>query len=120
MSAELPLVDIIGDFNNRLLSISAGYASFDYEPAGMRSVELVKIGIRLNGTPVDILSTVQPRERSLAVGRAWTKKLASLLPRQQFTIAIQAVIGPKTIIAREDISAVRKDVLAKCVNFPHR
>jgi elongation factor 4 len=114
MTADLPLVEIIGDFNDRLLSISAGYASLDYEPAGMRSVELVKIGVRLNGDLVDILSTVQPRSRAEPVGRGWVKKLATLLPRQQFPIAVQAIIGTK-VIAREDISAVRKDVIAKCV-----
>lgn len=113
LSVELPLIEIIGEFNDRLLSLSAGYASLDYEPSGSRPVELVKIGIKLNGEPVDILSTVQPRERADSVGRAWVRRLAEMLPRQQFAVAIQAVVGSK-VIARENVAAMRKDVIAKC------
>lgn len=114
MVTTLPMAEVIGDFNDRLLSISAGYASFDYEAAGRRPVELVKVGVRLNGDLVDILSTVQPRCKAEAVGRQWVTRLASLLPPQQFPIAIQAIIGTR-IIARDTISALRKDVIAKCV-----
>lgn len=117
MTVELPLVEVISDFNDRLLSISAGYASFDYEPIESRPVELLKINIRLNGDPVELLGTVQPSPRAVAIGRSWVRRLANILPRQQFAIAIQAVIGTK-VIARENISAVRKDVIAKCVSFP--
>lgn len=116
LSVELPLVEIIGDFNDRLLSRSAGYASFDYEPCESKPVDLVKIGVRLNGDLVDILGTVQPKVRAEAVGRSWAKKLAKLLPNQQFPVAIQAVIGTK-VIARETIAAMRKDVIAKCVSL---
>lgn len=113
LTVELPLVEIIGDFNDRLLSVSAGYASFDYEPSEGKPVELVKVGIKLNGELVDILSTVQPRIRADAVGRTWVKKLAELLPRQQFAVAVQAVIGNR-VIARDNVAAMRKDVIAKC------
>lgn len=114
MTVDLPLLEIIGDFNDRLLSMSAGYASFDYEPLPSRPVDLVKIGIRLNGELIDFLGSVQPRMRAEGVARSWVKKLAELLPRQQFAVPVQAVIGSK-IIARETVPAMRKDVIAKCV-----
>lgn len=114
ISVILPLVEIIGDFNDRLLSMSAGYASFDYEVIEGRLVELVKVAIRLNGDLVDVLSTVQPKLRAEGVARQLVGKLVKLLPRQQFTVAIQAVIGGK-VIARETLPALRKDVIAKCV-----
>lgn len=117
LTVELPLVEIVSDFNDRLLSCSAGYASFDYEPGESRVVDLVKIGVRLNGDLIDILSTVQPRVRAEAVGRAWARKLAKLLPSQQFPVAVQAVIGTK-VVARETVAAMRKDVIAKCVRIP--
>lgn len=110
-------MEIVGDFNDQLLSCSAGYASFDYEPCESRAVDLVKIGVRLNGDLIDILSTVQPRVRAEAVGRTWARKLAKLLPSQQFPVAVQAVIGTK-VIARETVAAMRKDVIAKCVSTP--
>lgn len=114
MCVCLPLIEIIGGFNDRLLSLSAGYASLDYEPWEYARVALVKVGIRLNGDLVDILSTVQPEARAVSVGRQWAAQLAALLPQQQFAVAVQAVIGTR-VIARETISARRKDVIAKCV-----
>ncbi len=122
LRAKMPLVEIIGSFNDRLMAISAGYATFDYalceDGSGSGEtarVDLVKIGIRVNGDPVDVLASIQPREKAVTVGRRWTAKLAEILPRQQFVIAIQAVIGNK-VVARENISALRKDVTAKCVS----
>lgn len=119
LSVILPLVEIIGDFNDRLLSISAGYASFDYEPIEGRSVELVKVAIRLNGDLVDVLSMVQPKVRADSVARQLVGRLVKLLPRQQFPVAIQALIGGK-VIARETLPALRKDVIAKCVRKERR
>jgi GTP-binding protein LepA len=115
LEARMPLAELIGRFNDRLLSISAGYSSLDYDSTvDMRPVDLVKVGVQLNGEPVDILGGLQPRAKAQAFGRAWARKLAGLLPAQQFAIAVQAVIGTK-VIARETISAMRKDVTAKCV-----
>lgn len=117
LEARMPLAELIGRFNDRLLSITAGYSSLDYDSTvDMRPVDLVKVGIQLNGEPVDILGGLQPRAKAQAFGRAWARKLAGLLPAQQFAIAVQAVIGTK-VIARETISAMRKDVTAKCVRL---
>ena len=113
LAFELPLAEIVFDFYDRLKSISRGYASFDYVPVDYRSSDLVKLDIRLNGDAVDALSSLVHRTKSDYVGRKICKKLKELLPRQQFLIAIQASIGAK-IIARETISALRKDVTAKC------
>lgn len=113
LTFELPLAEIVFDFYDRLKSISRGYASFDYAPTTYRRSELVKMDIRLNGDMVDALSALVHREKAEALGRKICKKLRELLPRQQFVIAIQAAIGAK-IIARETISAMRKDVTAKC------
>ncbi|MEI8321125.1 MAG: translation elongation factor 4 [Alphaproteobacteria bacterium] len=110
---KLPLNEIIFDFYDRLKSISRGYASFDYQIDDYRESDLAKVGILVNGEPVDALSFITHRARSEARGREICERLKELIPRQLFPIAIQAAIGGK-IIARETISAMRKDVTAKC------
>jgi GTP-binding protein LepA len=113
LTFELPLAEIVFDFYDKLKSISRGYASFDYTPIDFRPADLVRLDIKLNGDNVDAMSSLVHRSKSDPFGRRICKKLKELLPKQQFVIAIQAAIGQK-IIARETISAMRKDVTAKC------
>ena len=113
LNFEMPLTEIVFDFYDKLKSQTRGYASFDYHPIGYRESDIVKMEIMLNGDRVDALSALIHRSRAQDFGRKLCEKLKELVPRQQFQIAIQAAIGAK-IIARENISAMRKDVTAKC------
>jgi GTP-binding protein LepA len=109
----MPLGEIIFDFFDQLKSRTRGYASLDYEPAGELASQLVKVDILLQGEPVDAFSSIVHKDKAYAYGNSMTTKLRTLIPRQGFEVPIQAAIGAK-VIARETISAIRKDVLAKC------
>ena len=110
---ELPLGEIIFDFFARLKSSTRGYASLDYEPAGMRRSALVKVDILLSGEPVDAFSSIVHRDKAYEYGKSMVGRLKDLIPRQMFDVPIQAAIGSK-VISRETVKARRKDVLAKC------
>jgi GTP-binding protein LepA len=109
----LPLAEIIFDFFDQLKSRTRGYASLDYEQAGEQQADLVKVDVLLQGETVDAFSAIVHKDKAYAYGTSMTGKLRKLIPRQQFEVPIQAAIGAR-VIARENISAIRKDVLAKC------
>lgn len=113
MTFDMPMAEIVFDFYDKLKTISKGYASFDYHQTGYKQSDLVRLDIRLNGEPVDALSTLIHRSNSYDFGKKICEKLRELIPRQQFEIIIQASIGAK-IISRETVRALRKDVTAKC------
>ncbi|MDG1746578.1 MAG: translation elongation factor 4 [Bacteroidia bacterium] len=113
LSFDMPLAEIVFDFYDRLKTISRGYASFDYYPIDYKESKLVKMDILLNGKQVDALSAIIHKDNAFDLGKKICKKLKELIPKQQFEIAIQAGVGAK-IIARETISALRKDVTSKC------
>jgi GTP-binding protein LepA len=110
---EMPMAELIHDFYDQLKSRSKGYASLDYEVVGFAEADLAKLDILVGGAPVDALSMIVPRQNAAQQGRRLAEKLKTLIPRQLFEVPIQAAIGGK-IIARETVSAYRKDVIAKC------
>ncbi|MGH2779397.1 MAG: elongation factor 4, partial [Actinomycetota bacterium] len=110
---QMPLGEIIFDFFDQLKSLTKGYASLDYEPAGMKPSKLVRVDVLLNQQPVDAFSTIVHRDKAYDYGKTMTERLRKLIPRQLFDVPIQAAIGSR-VIARETVKAKRKDVTAKC------
>ena len=113
LTYELPLSEIVYNFFDKLKSYTKGYASFDYEPSSYKESDLVKMDVLLNGQAVDALSSIVYRPQAYNRGLGMIRRIKTVIPRQQFEIPIQAAIGGK-VIARVDVKAVRKDVLAKC------
>jgi GTP-binding protein LepA len=113
MRFELPLAELIVDYYDQLKTRTAGYASMDYEEIGYRAAQLVKLDVLVAGEPVDALSMIVHREKSVSIGRTLAERLKKLIPRQMFEVPIQASIG-SNVVARETVRALRKNVLAKC------
>ncbi|MCB2153469.1 translation elongation factor 4 [bacterium] len=113
LTYELPLSEVVTDFHDKLKAMTQGYASFDYEVSGYKKGNMVKLDVLINGEPVDALSVIVHREDASPRGRLLCQKLRKIVPRQMFKVAIQAAVGGK-IVAREDVSAMRKDVTSKC------
>ena len=113
LTAELPMLEIVIDFNDKLKSITKGYGSMNYHPSGYKAAPLVKLEMLVNGEPVDAFATIVHREHAAPRGKKLAEKLKEVIPQQMFVIAIQAAIGGN-VVARETIRALRKNVIAKC------